>query len=491
MVSQFLRVCARHKVAKQYLKEGALIIRVCMKKGLGKLWAALIAFLVVIAAGASVYYYTTTSSKAVTLNVVVVGGWNQQTVEMAASDYEKLNPSVHFNFILTTFGNVLEKETLAESQGNASSYDIFTWSPTMSGAIAPYVYPLNSLINSSHDNLSDLSPALLSFGGEFYNQSTGKISIIGLPTDTSLLVLFYRTDIFDNPTYAAEFKAEYGVPFNPNEWTNWTEVVWADQFVASHNITKYGMIVDDNVGHGLIDTYPAIFYQWYAKNSTLNGGTKGGLPGYNVLFTPSLKPSFAGPAGVQALETLKELVNYEPSPTVLTVDYSHLQSLFGTGEYAMDLAWSGFYDNFNNPSLYPAIAGKIGMALLPGGYSEAGGSFLGIAKYSKHKAQAFAFLEFLTGDKEAASLYYRGGFPPSELGAISLISQNSTHATEFGFYVNAVSYAYANPPTLPYTATKLMPVLNSAVYDYLIGKAGAYSALSSAATQWEQTISSS
>ncbi|MDP7975651.1 MAG: extracellular solute-binding protein [Thermoprotei archaeon] len=460
-----------------------------MKKGISKLMASLIALLVIIAAGVSVYFYTA-RGRGVTLTVVVVGGWNQQTVEMAAQQYEKLYPNVHFNFVVTTFSNVEEKEIVAESQGNSSSYDIFTWSPTMSGALAPYVYPLNSLINSSHYNVSDLSPALLSFGGEYYNQSAGKTQIIGLPIDTSLLVLFYRTDIFDNATYAREFQADYGVPFNPNDWTNWTEVIWADKFVTSHNITKYGMIVDDNVAHGLIDTFPAVFYWWYSRNSTLNGGTAGGLPGYNVLFTKSLQPSFAGPDGVKALETIKELISYEPSPTILTVDYSHLQSLFGTGEYAMDLAWSGFYDNFNNPSKYPAIAGKVGMALLPGGYSEAGGSFLGIAKYSKHKAQAWAFLEFLTSDKEAAKLYYEGGFPPSELGAISIISSNATHATEFGFYVKAVATAYANPPTLPITSTKLMPVINNAIYQYITGKGQAYPLLAQAASQWEQAVQS-
>ncbi|MGC9174735.1 MAG: hypothetical protein ACP5GO_02645 [Thermoprotei archaeon] len=85
-----------------------------MKKGITKFMAALIALLFIVAAGVSIYFYTA-RSRGVTLTVVVVSGWNQQTVEMAAQDYEKLNPSVHFNFVLATFSSVEEKEIVAES----------------------------------------------------------------------------------------------------------------------------------------------------------------------------------------------------------------------------------------------------------------------------------------------------------------------------------------------------------------------------------------
>jgi len=460
------------------------------KKAISKYLVAIIIIVIIIAgvAGYS-YYLTITTPKPVTLNVVVVSGWNDKTVEMAAKDFEAVHPNVHFNFIETTFSNVLQKEIVAESQGNASSYDIFTWSPTMSGAIAPYVTPLGPLISQYNYNISDIPTAFLSFGGEFYNLSTKQTEIIGLPLDLSVLILFYRTDIFGNATLANEFQAQYGVPFNPNEWTNWTEVVWAAQFIQQHHAAQYGIIVDDNPSHGLIDTYPAIFYWWYMKNSTLNGGTKGGLPPFNILFTPQLKPSFNNSAGVEALVTLKQLVQYEPAPNVLIVDYSHLQSLFGSGQAGMEIGWSGFYDSFNNPSNYPAVAGKISMALLPGGYAEAGGSFLGIAKYSAHKALAFQFLEFITSDKEAVSLYYRGGFPPDELGAIRLIASNSTYSKEWSFYTKAAQVAYANPPALPITSSELMPVLNHNIYNYITGVTNdPYTALNTAASQWATYI---
>ncbi len=460
------------------------------KKAIGRYAIAGIIILVLIVAIAGYsYYLSATTPKPVTLNVVVVSGWNDKTVKMAANDFQALHPNVHFNFIETTFSNVLEKEITAESQGNASSYDIFTWSPTMSGAIAPYVTPLNSFIQQYNYNISDIPGSFLSFGGEYYNLTSKTTEIIGLPLDLSLLVLFYRTDIFNNATLASEFQAQYHVPFNPNDWTNWTEVVWAASFITQKHASQYGIIVDDNPSHGLIDTFPAIFYWWYMQNTTLNGGTKGGLPPFNILFTTSLSPSFNNSAGAAALETLKQLVQYEPSPNVLIVDYSHLQSLFGSGQAAMDLAWSGFYDSFNNPSVYPAVAGHVAMALLPGGYAEAGGSFLGIAKYSHNKALAFEFLEFLTSDKEAASLYYRGGFPPDELGAIRIIASNSTYTTEWSFYLKAAGVAYANPPALPITSSELMPSLNKAVYNYITGVTPSpYQALNTAAQQWNTYI---
>jgi len=460
------------------------------KKALGKIGATIIIVLVLLgAAGAYFYYESISAPKSVTLTVVVVSGWNDKTVEMAAKDFEAQHPNVHFDFVYTTFNNVLQKEELVESQGNASTYDIFTWSPTMSGAIASYVTPLGPYVKSYGYNLSDLPSAFLGFGGEYYNLSTKTTELIGLPLDTSLEILFYRKDVFSNATLAQEFQSEYGVPFNPNDWTNWTEVVWASRFVVTHGVTKYGLIFSDDPSHDLIDTYPAVFYWWYMRNSSLNGGTRGGVPPFNVLFTPGLTPSFNNSDGVAALQTIKDLLQYEPAPTVEIVTYSDIQSMFAAGEGAMDLAWSGFYDTLFNVPSKSQVAGKVGMALLPGGYAEAGGCFMGIAKYSHNKDLAFQFLAFLTSDKEAASLYFRGGFPPAALGAMRIIASNSTYAAEWSFYQKAASVAFANPPAIPIAASELMPSLNTALFNYLTGKVtDPNQALQTAASQWSSYV---
>ncbi len=470
------------------------------KRSISTVLVAIIVIVIIIIAGVGAYAYYLSTIKptpkptptptTTTLNVVVVGGWNQENVQVAANDYMALHPNVHINLIITTFSNYLEKEEVAESQANASSYDIFTWSPTSSGPIAPYVLSLNSLISQYNYNLSNFAEGMLSSGAQYYNLTSKTTTVIGFPIDTSIYTLYYLKSIFNNATLASEFQSTYKVPFNPNEWTNWTEVIWADQFLTSNHITQYGMVIDDNPGHGMIDAFPAIFYWWYRSNSTLNGGTQGGLPSYNSMFTTTGQPDFANPSGVAALETYKQLIQYgDPSPNVELITYSTLESLFETGNAAMDLGWTEYAPTFNNSKDSPAIAGNVGAALLPGGYTEAGGSIMGIAKYASNATAAFQFLEFLTSNNEAVKAFYAGGFLPTELGALKMLSTNATIVGFVNEQYKGTLVAFANPPLLPISSTVLVPEFNYAINNYLTGTTtNPLTALQTAASEWSQIV---
>jgi len=480
-----------------------MILQMQKNRSISKIAVALIVIVIIIIAGVGGYYYylstippkptptPTPTPSVTTLNVVVVGGWNQQTVQTAANDYMALHPNVHINLIITTFSNYLEKEEVAESQANASSYDIFTWSPTSSGPIAPYVTPLNSMISQYNYNLSNFAQGMLSSGAQYYNITSKQTTVIGFPIDTSIYTLYYLKNIFNNATLASEFQSMYKVPFNPNDWSNWTEVIWADQFLTSHNITQYGMVIDDNPGHGMIDAFPAVFYWWYRSNSTLNGGTLGGLPGYNIMFTTSGQPDFANAQGVAALQTYKQLIQYgDPSPNVELITYSTLESLFQTGKAAMDLGWTEYAATFNNSKESPAIAGNVGAALLPGGYTEAGGSIMGIAKYASNKTAAFQFLEFLTSNNEAVKAFYAGGFIPTELGALKILETNATISGFITEQYKGTLVAYANPPLLSISSTVLVPEFNYAINNYLTGTtSNPLTALQTAASEWSHAMS--
>ncbi len=460
----------------------------------GAIFSILIILIVLLAGvgGYMAYQGSRKPSKTsgITLNIVVVGGWNQRTVQVAADDYEALHPDVHINLIITTFGNYLEKETVAESQVNASSYDIFTWSPTSSGPIASYVLPLNAMISSSGYNMSNFAQGMLSSGAEYYNATSKSTEIIGFPIDTSIYTLYYLKSIFDNETLAKEFEAEYHAPFNPTQWSNWTEAIWADQFVLSKGLAQYGMLIDDNPSHGMIDAFPAVFYWWYRSNSSLNGGTKGGLPGYNVMFTVSGQPDFAGPDGVAALEIYKQLVEYgDPLPSIEVVNYNTLESIFGSGKAAAEIGWTEYASSFNNSKVFPAVAGKVGEALLPGGYTEAGGCIMGIAKYASNKTAAFQFLEFLTSNAEAVKEYYAGGFVPTELGALQQLGKNNTIASFISLQYKGTLVAYANPPFLSISSTVLVPEFNDAINNYISGATiSPQVALQTAASQWASAL---
>jgi len=169
---------------------------------------------------------------------------------------------------------------------------------------------------------------------------------------------------------------------------------------------RYAMLMIaewNNASHGLalkLGFKPILnVHGGVVKESTLSCGNPAGLPGYGTMFTGCMPsgwrysfppPSFNSTAGVQALEVLRELVAYEPSPSVMPIGYTALSQLIEGGSVAGAVAWANDIMGLNS-----SVASQLLMAPLPGGYGEPGSTFLGISKYSQHKRLALEFLQFV------------------------------------------------------------------------------------------------
>ena len=426
-----------------------------------------------------------TSTAPVTLNVVTYNGINQ-VLELAAQEFEQLHPGVTVNVITFPWSDYVDNE-LTVLRAGSSSYDVITFTPTSSQLFFPYVTP----INASYINVSDLLWGQEAFGGvEYVN---GSPVIMGVAIQTWVELLAYNATLFNNSTIQAEFKAETGYPLNPWNWTSWSEVVAASRFFVTHNLSRYGFIVDDNPSHGLIDTFPAIFWWFWHSNSTLSCNTTSGLPGYGTMFYgcvpswwghPFPPPAFNTTAGLQALEVLAQLVKYEPSPTQVVVDYTMTGTLLTQGRVAGAVAWAN-----DVASLPPNVSSQLLLAPLPGGYGEPGSTFLAVSKFSQHKQLAMEFIAFVVSPRFQEQAFYEQGSLPVSKQAINEILSNSSLPAYEREWMEAVLVAgqnsYATPPTVPETYTALIPYFNQAVYSYLTGQiTNPWQALQQAAREW-------
>ncbi|TCP30969.1 carbohydrate ABC transporter substrate-binding protein (CUT1 family) [Scopulibacillus darangshiensis] len=136
-------------------------------------------------------------------------------------------------------------------------------------------------------------------------------------------------------------------------------------------------------------------------------------------FDKAGKPVFNQGGGLKALQYMVDLLNKDKtvSPASLQWTESDVENAFSSGKIAMMTNWEGIYPEVNDPKK-SSVVGKTDVGLIPGqgkvkSAAVTGTAGVAIAKNSKNKAAALAFLKFI-GSKEFQVPYYlKAGWYPS------------------------------------------------------------------------------
>ena len=455
---------------------------------------AIIVILVVAAAGAYLYI---SSSSTPTTNLKLITFTDPATswMQWAATQFSQSHPGVNITVIGQAFGSYLQTEVTAEQTGS-STYDILGFTSTSSHSVLPYLVDLGA----SSYNASDIPGPQINFGGIFQNSSNGATIVAGIPWDSATFTMFYRTDIFDNPSLNSSFYSQYHVSLDPHHWTSWQDALYADNFLVTQtHTTQYGILTDAQEAHDIIDTFPALWGYNYSRSSTLNGGTQGGLTNYNIMFNGAATaghsplPSFNNSMGVQTLQLYYNLVKYDPQPFGTEVNYGLIGTTFASGKAAGAIMFTPENSALVGPN--SNVTGKYSVAEFPGGYSETGTDLFGVSKYSQHQQLAKEFVQFLVSPRINAALFTKEGEFPISKAAVGILNANATIPQwERTLVVNVfatASTAWANPPNLGPTYTTLIPDFNTPIYPYLQGDGSATSAMAAlnpAAAAWVHDV---
>ncbi|AWR97935.1 extracellular solute-binding protein [Acidianus sulfidivorans JP7] len=459
-------------------------------KAISKAIIGVIVVIIVIIAAVAAYELTKkpTTTTSVTLTVVTFSGESANFIQYEGNLFSKEHPGVTVKVIQYPFSDYITDE-ISALKAHSTQYDLIGFTSTSAQAVAPYLVTLNT----SLFNMSDLIGPQEAFGGIIYNTTTHENETIGIAYETAVYLMAYKTSIFDNATLQEEFYNEYHMNFTPTTWQNWTVVIDADQFLTSHGITKYGFLIDDHEAHGIIDAFPAVYGFYYARNSSLNDGLVGGIPGFNVLFEGKILPgynyplpSFNSSSGLEALMTYKQLVSYEISPSQVEICYGNIADYYPEAAGAFLFTSQLSYLNSTESK-------DTSLAPLPSGYAETGTDFLGISKYSLHKQLAEEFLQFLVSPQAQVNAFILyGKFPISKIAFKELESNTSLPSYERQWLTEvyaAASNAWANPPNIPITDTELVSEFNTQVLQYLEGTTNATTALNTATSEWLSSLS--
>ena len=474
---------------------------------------AIIVIIVIAAVGAYAYYASTSGTSPTTssttsttsttstppltgsLNLITFTDPSNAWLQAAADSFEALHPGVQITITAQGFSSYTTTE-LTSLKAQSNTYDIITDTSTSALGFAQYVSNLNGMVNL---NSSDIPAPQLNFGG-YYQLANGTKELIGIPYDTATYSIFYNKTLLSDPTLNAQFQHEYGFSMSP-PWSNWQAILDIDNFLVTQTHTvQYGMITDGSESHDIIDTYPAIFGYYYSHDSSISGSNpNGGLLSYNILFNGFAgssgipTTSFNSTSGIQALQMMYNLMQYDPQPAGTTVNYGTVFAPLQAAE-----AWGALMFTPDASTLLSSknISSSIAVATEPGGYSETGTDFYAINKYSTNQALAAAFIQYLVSPSVNSRIYtIAGEFPISKaatniLAANSSISQNARNVIQQVWQTG--NEGWANPPNLTITSSTLIPAFNQPVYSFLTGTtnstSAAQQALNTAAAAWIQAV---
>lgn len=227
-----------------------------------------------------------------------------------------------------------------------------------------------------------------------HNYSTAHGVRCCVPYDPSTQLLFYRRDLFTDPTYKRMyfemFREELGIP---RDFAEYNRI--AGFFTRSRNPAspvQYG----STVAIGNVVVSPSEFMpRLFAENGRLLDGQ-----GRITLDTPE---------ALRALHNYQETYAY--SDRTVYDFWKNVLEGFADGSAAMTVVFINYASHILNLKM-SSIAGRLGFAPVPGGRPLLGGGVIGITRACAHPETACAFLSWLYTDLVAPVFTMLGGLSP-------------------------------------------------------------------------------
>ncbi len=279
-----------------------------------------------------------------------------------------------------------------------------------------------------------------------------KGGLYSIPRDNDTAVLYYNKDAFD----AA--KLSY-----PDKSWKWADLRSAALKLTQRNgnrVTRYGLVLESN-------KWPTFVYQ--------NGGK---------VFDDPINPTkfmLADAKGAQAIQFIADLINKDKvAPNFQEMaQIGDSTQLFASGQAAMVMT------NVARLTTFKDAPFKWAVAPLPSGptglrANTVGGAGFGINANSKHKAEAWDFLQFLAG-AQGQAIFAKGGgaVPAMNLNPVARAAFTVPYKDVF-LSESAAGGVYPNfPQYVQITNTVLQPALDLV----FSGEKTAQQALGAVATQ--------
>jgi ABC-type glycerol-3-phosphate transport system substrate-binding protein len=379
----------------------------------------------------------TAGDGAETVTVLVEGGGKAELEPVAEAFTEETGTKV--SLVELPYDGLFDRLSSEFSSGSVS-FDVAALDAIWLTGFADGVEPLDDMFTD--EVRADLFPALV-------EEAQVDGTFVGMPVWTNAEILFYRTDLFEDPKQQAAFDKEYGYPLAPP--TDWQQF----QDMAA-------FFTQDTDGDGTTDLYGtdvkgAVETEWLAHVA------QAGSPG--MVLDEDGNVIIDNDEHLAALDFYTEAVGDAPEGAS-QVDWAAAQNLFNQGQVAMTKFWAHAYPQIPDDASVkgkvgaaPMIAGDAGIGAVPGNW------YLSIPKAGDNKELAEEFIQFAYDHNDLSI--------ESALGLAARKSAFEKYAGKPGYeHFDALIATLEGPATMPRPAnakwqqivdTALIPMIQKAV----------------------------
>ena len=364
------------------------------------------------------------AAKAVTVRVAIMSahGMSDSGEEIAKQFSEKFAPT-KAEVTAIGFETLLDK-MLQDFTTHSNSFDVYSVGYHWIGTVAIYLADLDE-IRQRYPDVVDPNYDKADFPKILWDTyATWKGKNIGLPFVDGTLTLFYRSDLFENADYQAQFKAKYNydlkMPKDGDTWrlTHQQLKDYAEFFTSGvkwRDGEQYGICLPAKVGDPLLSTFCTIFgdYRRSPDGVKVFGEVD---PDWGDYFTNDHKVAFdpaTADLGLKALNYYLELGKFSPNPANL--DWITSSEPFRAGISAMFAGWGGYWPSITAPD--SPIRGKVQVTMLP--MPHLGGWNVAINKDTKNPREAFMYAQLLTNKENCKMLYEKFTETPTRLSTMT------------------------------------------------------------------------
>lgn len=324
--------------------------------------------------------------KGTTLNVTWNKGLMAQEVLLYSGPLWEELTGIKINVVQQMISEIypaIQTESLEKS----GKYDIYNIVPNRLADCVRLdaLEPLDSYLDQYgyREDLNDIAPSFRD------NWMSWNNKIYSIPDDGDIIFLYYRKDLFEDEGNQAAFKSKFGYELAPPKtWKQFDEI--AKFFTDTYAPDLYGCAM----------MHDSLSFYFFEELFRINGGR---------FFDPkTMKTTINSDIGVATLKEMIDRQQYMP-PGAAKWGFMDVLGAFIGGKIAMTEFWpplgrwsEGYGTDTEQLSWVPKskIAGKVGYAITPGGYSGLSAGFgLSISSHSKHKEAAYLFIQWLTSRK--------------------------------------------------------------------------------------------
>lgn len=396
-----------------------------------------------------------------TLNFLTVDSPSSVALERLIPHFRR-KTGIDINITVMGLNELYDK---IQDANSAAQYDLIRMDMAWISELAPKVYaPLDTITYDWNRLFNKVLPVFLE------DYTSLKKQRCCLPYDPSTQILFYRKDLFHDPTVKRMFyeycREELTVPETFDQYNKIARFFTRSFYSGSP--VKFGNTVA--IGNSVVSPSE------YLPRLFAEGG--------RLFDEDNKKINLTTKSARKALEGYMEA--YEYSDKLIYQWWKNALEGFAEGNTAMTIVFMNYASDIVNTKI-SNIAGKIGFAAVPGGKPLIGGGVIGIHPQSQQKEAACEFINWLYSDEVASVFTMLGGLSPCKT------VYNNRNVLELYPWLSAAKHSFSighrrvdNNYYQNFSEKMLEQIISVGVKNAVIGELTAHEALALTQKQCEE-----